>query len=400
MLVVGHEATRSGAPVSLLHFLRWMSRNTDCAIQVVLLYGGPLVAEYEQVAPTTVVDLESPVAGPRPFWRAASSVARAARADTARRLRAALGRGDTADLIYLNSLGSLTVLDQLPPGPPVVAHLHEMRVSLRRFMQEPALRASLTRVDRYLAPSSAAREAVLETFPVGPDRVDVCHELVDVGALRGSREQGRQALGLGEDVPLVLAAGTVEWRKGPDLFVQLGLRLRRLMDPVEPVLVWAGGPLRHETETWRVLEAAAGQQDLAADVRLLGAVDDLGDLLAACDVFVLPSREDAFPLVCLEAAALARPIVTLDRGVGSGELLTDGALRTAAYLDVADLARQVAALLVDRQAAAQAGARARSLVSGCDANTVAPRLLRLLTDAVLDARRLNIGDPRRVQVAR
>ena len=47
-------------------------------------------------------------------------------------------------------------------------------------------------------------------------------------------------------------------------------------------------------------------------VRLLGARDDVADLMVACDVVAVPSRVEGMPGAVLEAMALERPIVASD----------------------------------------------------------------------------------------
>lgn len=51
--------------------------------------------------------------------------------------------------------------------------------------------------------------------------------------------------------------------------------------------------------------------DLKANVKLTGAVpyDDLTKLFSACDIFVLPSLAESFPLVTLQAMASAKPVI-------------------------------------------------------------------------------------------
>ena len=56
ILFVSHDATRSGAPIELLHFLRWFKRNSDRPFSVLLGRGGELVADFEKLADTWSID--------------------------------------------------------------------------------------------------------------------------------------------------------------------------------------------------------------------------------------------------------------------------------------------------------------------------------------------------------
>src|SRR3954467_15345345 len=51
VLFVSHDAMRTGAPVLLLHFLRWLRTNTRIDFEVVLRRGGELSAEFAALAP-------------------------------------------------------------------------------------------------------------------------------------------------------------------------------------------------------------------------------------------------------------------------------------------------------------------------------------------------------------
>ena len=57
------------------------------------------------------------------------------------------------------------------------------------------------------------------------------------------------------------------------------------------------------------LEHDARLLGLSAKMRFTGEVAKPADYFAAADVFAMTSREDPYPLVCLEAAAVAKPII-------------------------------------------------------------------------------------------
>lgn len=84
------------------------------------------------------------------------------------------------------------------------------------------------------------------------------------------------------------------------------------------VLVLAGdGPTRPETE------ATVRELGLESDVRFLGKVDPVADIMRAADLFLLPSSSESFGLSALEAMACGVPVVASDVG-GLHEVIQDG----------------------------------------------------------------------------
>lgn len=80
-------------------------------------------------------------------------------------------------------------------------------------------------------------------------------------------------------------------------------------------------------------------------VRFLGVQPNPLDYFAACDVFTLVSREDPFPLVCLEAASVGKPIVCFDGAGGEKEFVEDDCGFVVPYLDIEAMATKVISLL-------------------------------------------------------
>jgi glycosyltransferase involved in cell wall biosynthesis len=103
------------------------------------------------------------------------------------------------------------------------------------------------------------------------------------------------------------------------------------------------------------LEARARSLGVADRVHFLGHRDDVPELLAACDLFVLPSLYEGLPLSVLEAMAASRPVVATDVG-GTGEAVVQGEtgllVRPGAP---AELGEAIRALLGDRARAARMG---------------------------------------------
>jgi glycosyltransferase involved in cell wall biosynthesis len=177
--------------------------------------------------------------------------------------------------------------------------------------------------------------------------------------------------------PLILAAGRLAPQKGFATLIEAARRWGDLSPA--PLLAIAGsGPLRAE------LTAAAAP--LGDAVRFLGHRDDIAALLAAADLFVLPSLWEGQPLVLQEALCAARPIVATRTG-GIPDLTgEDGALLIPAG-DPAELAAAVRRVLISealaRRLADGARTRARMLPSENDAVEAAVAVYRRLTTPAL-----------------
>jgi glycosyltransferase involved in cell wall biosynthesis len=108
---------------------------------------------------------------------------------------------------------------------------------------------------------------------------------------------------------LVLGLGRLHENKAFDTLLKA---LSRLPD----IYLWIAGegPLKSQ------LEAQAEQLGIKPRVRFLGWQDDVAPLLAACDVFVCPSRHEPLGNVVLEAWAQRKPVVAAD-SLGPGKLI-------------------------------------------------------------------------------
>jgi len=179
--------------------------------------------------------------------------------------------------------------------------------------------------------------------------------------------------------PFVLAAGRLAPQKGFATLIEAARRWQDL-SPV-PVLAIAGaGPLRAELAT-----AAA---PLGAAVRFLGHRDDVPALLAAADVFVLPSVWEGQPLILQEALRAGRPIVA-SRAGGIPDLTGEDGAVLVPPRDPGALAAAIRRVLTStslaRRLSDAALARARSLPSENDAVEAALAVYRRLTTTALTA---------------
>jgi glycosyltransferase involved in cell wall biosynthesis len=125
------------------------------------------------------------------------------------------------------------------------------------------------------------------------------------------REEVRAALGAADGGFLALAVSALRPEKRVDAFVDAVALARRSRPEVRGAVAGDGAELDG-------LRARAGD-----GVALLGARQDVADLLDASDVVCLPSAAEALPMAVLEAMALGRPVVASDVG-GTRDAVVDG----------------------------------------------------------------------------
>ncbi len=160
------------------------------------------------------------------------------------------------------------------------------------------------------AVAQAVKASAVRDLGVPSDRITVVHRGRDPARLgepsRERRAAVRDALGVAADARIVLAVGRQEWQKGyVDLLGAVGQLAPRAPDLVMLIVGRAGNATPDLSRAHDALRAAG----LGDRVRLLGHRDDVPDLLAAADCFVLPSRYEGIAGAALEAMGLGVPVV-------------------------------------------------------------------------------------------
>lgn len=384
MLAVTHEASLTGAPIVFADLMEWISWNTDIELDILLLQEGPLRERLERAGNVTH-PLNSRVGSAlygAEEWLTIRGSRRLAPKVSRARLRPQFKRYTGYDLVYLNSQTSLEILPYLPPSGPVVSHIHELGTAVRLF-QSIARDPTVMRdgPDHWIAAARAVQQMLIEQVGCPPDRVHLHHAFVrarEISERRGDPEDVarlRRTVDIPDDAAVVMASGTVEWRKAPDVFIQLAGEVQKRTDrPVH--FVWVGGDL--SSDEWIKAEGDLIRTG-TANVHFVGMQDDPIPWFRMADVFVLTSHEDPFPLVCLEHAALGHPVVTFRNG-GMPELLEPAGPEAAAgvvdHLDVSGMATRVIELLDSDALRTTAGEQLRSRVlAHHDLSVAAPGLV-------------------------
>lgn len=375
LLFVLHEASRTGAPFTQLHLMRWLKQHTRHEMLLLLLKGGPLVADFEEVAQVHVV-YPPYVPGQSLQARVWNRLQQLRKPHEARVLE--LAQAFRPELIFSNTAVALPFAARLKQqlGRPLISSLHELE-STFFYCSVAEFGEAAKQVDAFMMGSEAVRHYYQRMFAVAPAKAHLIYDFTGPSPATPApvAQDIRARYHLSPATRLVGAMGTMIWRKGPDLFLAVAQQVLRQVP--EACFMWVGGD-----------PESATYQELQRDVRLLGLQDrilltgnqaDIASFYAAFDVFLLTSREDPFPLVCLEAALHETPVLCFADSGGMPEFVRDDAGMVVPYLDTAAMAEHTITLLQNEPARRQLGHTAQQRVlSSHTIDAVGPAILHLI----------------------
>ena len=301
----------------------------DCIPVVVALRDGPLRADLERAGITVEVlrgRTQSLVALP-----AALAELRRVRRDFAAIV--ARHRPEVIQTHLLRALDFLVLTLRAEPGVRrVFWTFHNARLDLRadqlsghvwllgpkRLAYRVLYFAAGRTVDGFIAVSDDVGAAVRRQFHPPPGRVVTIPNGVDTeryGQLI-DRAAVRERVGIPGDARVLIVVAKLMKQKGHEFLLRALPSLFERFPDLHVLLV-GDGPLRSR------LTDDIAQLPGAARVHLAGNRRDAGDLLAASDLFVLPSLWEGLPMALLEAMATGLPAVVTDVS-GSGQVVVDG----------------------------------------------------------------------------
>ena len=192
---------------------------------------------------------------------------------------------------------------------------HATQRGLKAVLSKAAHHWVVGRMSRILAISEAVRESMLARREAPDSKIMVVPNGITAPE-PGNAAETRRSLGLSLDTPLIVCAARLEREK--DIASLIGA-IQSVRESIPNVRCLVAGEGAERT----ALDAQIGVLGLEDSVTLLGFRADAPALMAAADVFALPSLAEPFGLVLLEAMALGRPVAATRAG-GPLEIVVDG----------------------------------------------------------------------------
>jgi glycosyltransferase involved in cell wall biosynthesis len=324
VLCVNHTGAVSGAERSLLDLLTGLRK--DINVRLACPPTGPLAGAARELG--VPVDEIPGVDGslrlhPRETPHAVGrlSVAAVRTARHARRMR--------AHVIHANSIrsGLLTVPAARLTSVPAVVHLRDRLP--RSMVADASLRLIASGAQVVAANSQYTAEGL--RLVTGHGRLTVVYnpvnlEQFDYAAV--NRTATRARLGLAHKAFVMAVVGQITPWKGQQEAVQILANLRRMARDVQLLIVgepkFVSAATRYDNRAYyAMLEQTIRAEGVEDSVHLLGERADVPAIMGALDVLLVPSWEEPFGRVVVEAMALGLSVVATSVG-GPAEIIHDG----------------------------------------------------------------------------
>lgn len=346
IIFVSHEASRTGAPAVLLSLMRWIKENTRIEFSVVIGSGGPWNERFEALADCFYLDEQY-----------------------ARPLRDELREfcGNHVKVVYVNTIASGFYAEHLKfLNAEFVTHVHEMENVFKIFERQFAALKPIC--GKYIAVSKASVDALASRIDTETAKIVQLPPFIEPIRSTGDTVE------LVKDRKIIFGCGAVELRKGFDIFCQVGVELLKA-GYSNFKMYWIGATISHLDPVAEI--ERAGLRD---HVEWLGVKSYPRDYFKHGHLFLLPSREDPYPLVCMEAAECHLPVICFDERAGGMHTFVErDAGVVVPFEDAAAMASAARKLLTDNSLREKLGKAASDKVKRRHyVDAVAPQILKQL----------------------
>ncbi len=216
---------------------------------------------------------------------------------------------------------------------PVVTTLHGTDITLvgKDASYEPVVTFSINQSDGITAVSEDLKRETYKSFDVTKE-IEVIPNFIDLGKFKKQKKDHfKKAICPNGEMLVVHISNFRKVKRVQDV-VKIFANIRKEI-PAKLLMI-GDGPERHQTET------LCRELKICDDIRFLGKLEAVEEVLSVSDLFLMPSEKESFGLAALEAMACEVPVISTNVG-GVPELNLQGITGFLSPVgDVEDMSRK------------------------------------------------------------
>ena len=375
ILFICHDSNRTGAPLLLLDFMKWLKYNTLIEFDVLLLKEGGLESEFSKLSTVYLWKASEPVL-PNILIRLFRRITRNYPDHENEYKKNLFEKFQRAkyDLIYGNTVVSTPLVKELFDflKLPVIVHIHELygitqyfNKALEELVDIPSL--------KFIAGSKINFRNLVDNHFIPEEKIDLIYAFIDVEKWRCVNFEKAHT-----ERFVISSSGLVQIRKGAELFILIAKRSFDKYPEIPWLFNWIG---QIDRDSRYYYESDISKFGLSGSVCFKGQFENPESIYSTSDVFLMVSKEEAWGLVCIEHAVLGKPIVCFDKGTGITEFVEQGTGVIVKYMDIEAVVDALATLYNDKELYTRFSEKAKVLVKDYDIEIQAKKIVDLIENA-------------------
>ncbi len=353
ILFISHHGTLSGAPISLLTLMKHFANHRDWEFHMIMRKAGPLRAEYEKLAPTKVYyqhyldpgDMR-PVGDAGPKLSGLDGVKKRIKQWRHEESLRQWVHAYNPDLIYSNTSVNGDILKGLRSKTPVLVHVRELWTTVDLYNKTQRAVFSNPNI-RYFAVSEFVKNYLHQEHAIPREHIDIVPgsvepEQFDALAREKTEDEIRAEMGLPQNAIVIGGIGSVDARKGVDLFVEAAQTILAKPNDKDIRFVWVGAGGMREGMEQKIAKAG-----LQGKIIFTGERKNPYPYLKIFNIGLMTSRDDPFPRSVMEMAAFGAPIICFREAGGAAEFVADDAGVVLDSLSAEDMAGALTRLMAE-----------------------------------------------------
>ena len=371
ILFIIHEASETGAPLVINNLLHTTySKYNNCF--VLSIYGGKIEPNLRNNAQVSVLYVKGQS---NSFFYKLIRKFFTSKNDFLKKLDSGF-----FDLVYLNSIASLTRLPSLKflKQNKTVLHIHEGPVLIKNLDAEVLLKKEINNFSKLIFVSDFVKETIISEHRIDSSKFEVIPPII-----RELNNFNSEAnfLKLVENSFVVCSSGSMNYTKGADVFLQIAKNVINKANVNRPIyFIWIG--TNGSTEIRNHLIADIKKMFLEDNVKILPNTEAIISYFNESDVFLLPSREESYSMVAMENAMLGNPVVCFDRGNGTKEFINNENGAVVPYLDIEAAATAILEMYNNPLVLKQKSEAIKESARNFSADSAARRIFNLIEEVI------------------
>ncbi len=210
---------------------------------------------------------------------------------------------------------------------PVITTLHGTDITLvgKDASYEPVVAFSINESDGVTTVSEDLRKSTYDHFKIKKN-IEVIPNFIDLNRFKKQKKEHFKKAICPNDEKLIIHTSNFRPVKRIEDVINVFYGIRKKI--AAKLLLVGDGPERPR------MEALCRELDICDDIRFLGKLEDIEEVLSVSDLFIMPSEKESFGLAALEAMACEVPVISSNTG-GLPELNIHG--KTGFLSDVGDI---------------------------------------------------------------